>query len=814
MKWDAKGRFLTMGLGGLALVGAGCSQKGPEEQVVIAQEPVSGYLGQVIGCNADETRRISEAVLAIRTALNSTSSLDFLKEAALDGAQHGYLDAPNWASGFPEWIIARMSENLPTNVECSDTCVSGGGALPCAANETLCLLHSFFTPTVDRAQLAGTIAHEVAHNKCMPDPIKFGTPANVWGLVDAVYRAVAYTAPFPFRSSMPQETTLAPVGLDYESAGTGLSGIDSVCSGTDVAAGFWASYTPGQGPSSMALACRPRDHDSSLTYSPEKGHRGPNGGLTLCINSTVMVGLHGHADTQVRAIGPLCVPRIAVLNKTPLPPIVKPHFGPDTGPVWKRQCPAGMVVKGFRERNDKANGSYPVTYLEVTCQTLSSSEPINISEWDGPILGAATRMFYVERCLGREVVTSLTSVSGSRSINRLGGNCYPVNGSGAGAVLDNSRTGVVIPYGDQLGVEGVAGLGATDSCAAGSALIGLNTYVDQSDAVPRVRGLQGICADFSAWNGSGAAPLTALTARGATAEGPWQEYHCPRGTYLNGWYIAEDYGLTGIKGICRSFNPAPTTVNDSLFTYSAGWNAVGVDSSYIGSDAHYTNIAGSTATYAFTGTAVKLFGDRYSNHGYGDVTLDGVYQGRIDPFDTGATGGTWALWQRDGLSSGEHNVVVTVVGAHDEFANDSHVTVDGLQYLSTGSLPLFSNVVDDFAANYAGSWSAGQVNGTFVNYGARWSNVPGNSWSYTFDGTSVQIISDRHPNHGFADVAIDGIHRGRYDGYDSVGTGGRQIVWEGKGLASGSHTITVSVVGRHNPAAIDNYVVLDGIAYQ
>jgi hypothetical protein len=260
----------------------------------------------------------------------------------------------------------------------------------------------------------------------------------------------------------------------------------------------------------------------------------------------------------------------------------------------------------------------------------------------------------------------------------------------------------------------------------------------------------------------------------------------------------------------------PTVANDSVLSYTGtGWASSTTNSTYINSDAHYSTTANDTMSYTFTGTAVQIIGDRDANHGYGDVTVDGVYQGRFDAYFNVGVGGSKVLWEKDGLSNASHTIKVTVVGAHNASAVGSYVTIDAVKYWASGGvLPTFANKVNDGWASYTGTWTSGAVNSSFVNGDAHWSNAAGNSWSYTFSGTSLQILSDRHPNHGYADVTIDGVYRGRYDGYYNPAYGGQQIMWEITGLSSGSHTVTVTVVGAHDASANDNYVVLDALYYQ
>lgn len=250
--------------------------------------------------------------------------------------------------------------------------------------------------------------------------------------------------------------------------------------------------------------------------------------------------------------------------------------------------------------------------------------------------------------------------------------------------------------------------------------------------------------------------------------------------------------------------------NDTAASYSANWSYVATDATYMNKDAHFSNVATRTASYDFTGTAVRVLGDRAPSHGYASVVLDGVFQGYFDTYFNGETGGSRALWQKDNLPYRMHTLDITVEGLHNSVATGTYVTLDGITF-SNGTSHNFTNVVNDGAVTYSGAWSGGTLNTTFVNSDAHWTNVAGLSWSYTFSGTALQIASDRYSNHGYADVTIDGVYRGRYDGYSPAATGGRQIVWEIAGLANGSHTVSVAATGTKNPFATDSYVVLDAL---
>jgi hypothetical protein len=132
----------------------------------------------------------------------------------------------------------------------------------------------------------------------------------------------------------------------------------------------------------------------------------------------------------------------------------------------------------------------------------------------------------------------------------------------------------------------------------------------------------------------------------------------------------------------------------------------------------------------------------------------------------------------------------------------------------------FINPINDFNSGfvtYTGSWSGAAVPSTrgFENNDAHWSNTAGAKYQVTWSGTDVQILSDRCAHYGYAEVKIDGVYRGRYDGYGAGACTGRQVVWSASGLPSSTnHTIEVTVLGQHNPSSTGNYVTLDAIASQ
>ncbi len=77
----------------------------------------------------------------------------------------------------------------------------------------------------------------------------------------------------------------------------------------------------------------------------------------------------------------------------------------------------------------------------------------------------------------------------------------------------------------------------------------------------------------------------------------------------------------------------------------------------------------------------------------------------------------------------------------------------------------------------------------------------------SFTGTGVDWITATGPSYGKATVSIDGISKGTVDLYAS--SVHWQVVKSYAGLASGSHTIVVTVLGTKNASSTGTNVVVD-----
>jgi hypothetical protein len=210
-----------------------------------------------------------------------------------------------------------------------------------------------------------------------------------------------------------------------------------------------------------------------------------------------------------------------------------------------------------------------------------------------------------------------------------------------------------------------------------------------------------------------------------------------------------------------------------------------------------SKVTGSTAQFSFSGTSVKWLTKKAPGYGKASVTIDGVNKGTFDLYASALQ--SYAL-PFTGLSTAAHRMVVKILGTKNAASTDYKVAVDGFTVGTATTQEEASTVLYN-------KWKA--VAAAPASGGAyRVSSAAGTTASYTFTGTAVDWITYTGPGWGQAEVYIDGADRGTVDLYAT--SQHPQTAKTYSGLANGSHTIQVKVLGKHNAATTATSVPVDG----
>lgn len=124
--------------------------------------------------------------------------------------------------------------------------------------------------------------------------------------------------------------------------------------------------------------------------------------------------------------------------------------------------------------------------------------------------------------------------------------------------------------------------------------------------------------------------------------------------------------------------------------------------------------------------------------------------------------------------------------------------------VGSGAIPFEE---DDGALTWSGGWSS-KVLAQSSGGGARLAMDKGAEVSFAFTGVSVSWIGYRDEWSGMADILLDGTFQATVDTY-SAPAQVRAVLYKIAGLSEGPHTLTLKVLGTHNPASGGSWVWID-----
>ena len=253
--------------------------------------------------------------------------------------------------------------------------------------------------------------------------------------------------------------------------------------------------------------------------------------------------------------------------------------------------------------------------------------------------------------------------------------------------------------------------------------------------------------------------------------------------------------------------PAPVVSHlqetDPDVGYTAGWSPANAGIAWSAGAAIATSVAGAQAEIRFNGTAISLYGYRAPDAGIARVFVDDVLAQSVDLYSpTHAVQGVF--FTASGLTDGNHRLVLEATGERNDASGGALVVLDSFDVTRPGVR--FQETDPEVA--FTGSWMLGNRNRTWSEGTAAVSGTAGAQASFTFSGTSVSWIGFRAARTGIANIYLDGMFVAEVDTYVAA-EGYQDTAYSISGLAQGTHTLTIEATGRRNPAATNNYVVVD-----
>lgn len=207
------------------------------------------------------------------------------------------------------------------------------------------------------------------------------------------------------------------------------------------------------------------------------------------------------------------------------------------------------------------------------------------------------------------------------------------------------------------------------------------------------------------------------------------------------------------------------------------------------------HLAGASAQWSFTGTAVTLRTVSGPIYGKADLYIDGVRKKTINTY--AASRHFNVTRTVSGLTNAAHRLKVVVLGVKGAKAGKgTYVAIDGF---TVGTTTTASPALTTNWRRFANSHLSGAH--------AIVTDLSGSVLTFTFRGTGLTWFTVKGVAQGRARVFIDGVRKATYDDY-ARGTsyGVRHTV---TGLTNALHTVRLLVLGTHHKGATGNLVTVD-----
>lgn len=283
------------------------------------------------------------------------------------------------------------------------------------------------------------------------------------------------------------------------------------------------------------------------------------------------------------------------------------------------------------------------------------------------------------------------------------------------------------------------------------------------------------------------------------------------GSDLDGWFFDDGnayygYSYLDLKQSARAGNP------ERMVSFNGGWNSAQITNT---DDIFFGEIASNGSPWPGISAPNGSDGKIIAGPGVGEADhLMSITESNWGITGSGQqiiTSAETAPQLRDRIATMNArrmpfsmNVMMWENGA---WGNATQNRFEDLAALVHGGLGQLRIADTDQFITYGAGWSRnGGLARPFGNYNSdvSYATANGAEFSYTFEGTGIEIVSERHPTYGDMDVYIDGTLVQTVSAYAAGARQVKQVVFSKRDLASGTHTIRV--VKRSG-----QYLVLDAL---
>jgi hypothetical protein len=230
---------------------------------------------------------------------------------------------------------------------------------------------------------------------------------------------------------------------------------------------------------------------------------------------------------------------------------------------------------------------------------------------------------------------------------------------------------------------------------------------------------------------------------------------------------------------------------------------------------YYSNLArtggaflGASVEISFSGTGITWVGQQGPNFGIAYVSVDGQAVQQIDNYNPKNVFPD-NVYTVTNLTSGSHTLWVEVTPFKSSNSTEVYQGVEQFNVIGGGPITAAAIAPSwNGSVTRSGNWTCGEENPTDLSGGHCWSFTNGDSMSWTFSGSMVQVFGRPDEENGPFAVYMDGKYLETINGTfgtvdDDTLNGALMVVVAG--LGGGQHTITLVNTENGKAVQIDEF---------
>ncbi|KAJ7816838.1 hypothetical protein B0H14DRAFT_3877700 [Mycena olivaceomarginata] len=227
-----------------------------------------------------------------------------------------------------------------------------------------------------------------------------------------------------------------------------------------------------------------------------------------------------------------------------------------------------------------------------------------------------------------------------------------------------------------------------------------------------------------------------------------------------------------------STNVAIIDDRDPLLRYSTGWNNSGSFVEFAGT-ARWSGIPGSTASLAFSGSSVIIYGSVAANPSEASLSfsVDGSLAGSYSPSPSTTALHHQVLWASPPLHDETHILFITQTTASE--SGSGVIFLDYIMYNTTSRPENTTFFIDDRDPQHTSSEST----------------VPGDAFTLEFEGTSISYyggLTTSDTDTTIAEIVLDGGATTMYTAPSKIPATTNNLIYKSGELEAGNHTLVVT----------------------